>query len=409
VKRARLLIVLAIALAIVIVVAREPLFWKRYALTTIDRAPHLRNSFYEPSELVAGTDEGEPPRVQPELEHLDAGALRAAADYAAARHSDALIIGRHGHIVFEQYWDGGRFDAMSDADAFTPTIGALMVGLAMRDRKIGVLSEPVANYIDVLRGTPREAISIVDLLHSASGLAPAEPGSNPWAPVQRELYGTHLLSSCLSRDVAAGAGRRWVQQPCDSLLLARLIELATHERYAEYISQRLWKPIGAADAWLTREDEAGAAWAHCCLRARRGDWMRIGELLVSDGHFQGEEILTPGWVREMLAASQVNPNFGYQVWRGLPFKGSTAPGSASEAYSTDDTYLLKGAGKSRLWFVPSLSLTILRMGANAEDDADWDDSRIPNLVIRGASDFVPPATPVNKGGAEEVRSLVPNH
>jgi hypothetical protein len=406
VRRAGSFVALALALAVIIVVAREPLFWKRYVLTTIDSAPHFPRSFYEPAELIAGSEEGEPPRVQPELEHLDGAALRAAAEYAGARKTDALIIGRHGHIVFEQYWDGGRFDAISDADAFTPTIGALMVGVALRDRKVGAMSEPVANYIDVLRGTAREAITIADVLHSASGLAPAEPGSSPWAAAQRELYGTSLLSSCLSRELVQGPGRRWVQQPCDSQLVARLIELATHDRYAGYISARLWKPIGAADAWLTREDEAGAAWAHCCLRARRGDWMRIGELLVSDGHFQGEEILPPGWVAEMLAASRAQPNFGYQVWRGQPFQGSTAPGSPSEPYAADDTYLLKGAGKSRLWFVPSLSLTILRMGSNPEADPDWDDSRIPNLVIRGATDFVPP---VPKSGAEDVRSLVPNH
>ncbi len=405
-KRAVSWLAAALALVIIVMVARDALFWKRYALTTIYRAPHLPESFYDPSELIAGTDEGEPPRVHPQLEHLDPGALRAAADYAGARHTDALIVGRHGHIVFEQYWDGGRFDAMTDADGFTATLGALTVGIAMRDRKLGIVSEPVANYIEVLRGTPSEAISIADLLQSASGLAAVETGSSPWSPAQREQYGPNLLASCLSRALVHGPGRQWAAQPCDSQLLARAIELATHERYAGYISEHLWKPIGAADAWLTRDDEAGAAWAHCCLRARRGDWMRIGELLVSDGHFQGEEILPPGWVREMLAPSKANASFGYQVWRGLPFTASTAPGSATEAYAADDTYLLKGADKSRLWFVPSLSLTILRMGSNPENDADWDEARIANLIIRGATDFVPPAP---QGGGEDIRSLVPNH
>jgi hypothetical protein len=94
------------------------------------------------------------------------------------------------------------------------------------------------------------------------------------------------------------------------------------------------------------------------------------------------------------------------VWLGLPFVASTAPGSASEPYAADDTYLLKGAGKSRLWFVPSLSLTVLRIGSNAETDGGWDESRIPNLIIRGATDFVPP---VPKSGGEDIRSLVPHH
>ena len=41
----------------------------------------------------------------------------AAADYASARKTTALIVGRHGHIVFEQYWDDRRFDTVSGHSA----------------------------------------------------------------------------------------------------------------------------------------------------------------------------------------------------------------------------------------------------------------------------------------------------
>jgi CubicO group peptidase (beta-lactamase class C family) len=131
--------------------------------------------------------------------------------------------------------------------------------------------------------------------------------------------------------------------------------------------------------------------------------MRIAELLVNDGRCQGEQIVPPGWVREMLTPSKANPNFGYQVWRGEPFKAASS--EQSERYAADDTYLLKGAGRSRLWFVPSLRLAILRTGTSSESDADWDDARIPNLIVRGARDFVPKGT----GSQQDIRSLVPNH
>jgi CubicO group peptidase (beta-lactamase class C family) len=139
------------------------------------------------------------------------------------------------------------------------------------------------------------------------------------------------------------------------------------------------------------------------LRARRGDWIRIAELLVSDGRFEGEQIVPPGWVRAMLAPAKSNKNFGYQVWIGQPFAGSEH--GASEPYAAADVYLMKGAGKARLWVVPSLALSILRTGTNSETDPDWDDSRVPNLIIRGTRDFKPQAAP----STPDVRSLVPNH
>src|SRR5690606_9686863 len=110
-----------------------------------------------------------------------------------------------------------------------------------------------------------------------------------------------------------------------------------------------------------------------------------------------------GWVRTMLTPARSNPRFGYQVWLGEPFQAGEG---ASEPYAAGDTFVLRGNGKTRLWIVPSMGLTILRVGANNEIDPDWDDSRIPNLIIRGASDYVP-AAPAR--GAQDISTLVPNH
>jgi hypothetical protein len=90
------------------------------------------------------------------------------------------------------------------------------------------------------------------------------------------------------------------------------------------------------------------------------------------------------------------------VWRGEPFQ----PGEdASEPYALDDTFVLKGLGTTRLWLMPSMNLRILLVGRRDKAGADWDDSRIPNLIVRGASDYVPKAA---KQGAD-ISNLVPNH
>ncbi len=393
----------ALIALIAIEIARDPLFWKRYFLAATNSPATLPLSFYEPTETIAGTDEPAPPRVDPELEQLDPAALRAAADYAATRLTTSLIVARRGHIVFEEYWDGSGSGAIADLGSFNATIAALMVGIAMGDRKIALVEEPVANYIEEFRNDERNAITLADLLRSSSGLAPPTGGIGPWSEATRERFGTQSRALCLARKAATRPNERWDPQTCDVQLLALVIERATRERYARYISEHLWKPIRAADAQLAREDEAGAPHAECCLRARRGDWMRIAEVLVSDGRFEGEQIVPPGWVRQMLAPSKANPNFGFQIWRGEPFK----PGAgADERYAADDTYLLKGAGKSRLWFVPSLGLSILRTGMNSESDADWDDARIPNLIVRGDRDFVPKGA---GSGPQGLSTIVPNH
>jgi hypothetical protein len=105
----------------------------------------------------------------------------------------------------------------------------------------------------------------------------------------------------------------------------------------------------------------------------------------------------------MLTPSKANPRFGYQLWRAEPFEPGTG---ASEPYVMDDTIVLRGNGKTRLWLVPSMGLIILRVGHNASIDPEWDDAYLPNLIIRGARDYVPKAA---RPGATDLRNLVPNH
>jgi hypothetical protein len=71
-------------------------------------------------------------------------------------------------------------------------------------------------------------------------------------------------------------------------------------------------------------------------------------------------------------------------------------------FATNDVFVVEGGG-NRMWLVPSLQIAILRTGN--QPSSDWDDGRIPNLIIRGAHDFIPPAA---RPGAD-IRQLVPNH
>ena len=66
---------------------------------------------------------------------------------------------------------------------------------------------------------------------------------------------------------------------------------------------------------------------------------------------------------------------------------------------------MDGGGGNRLWLVPSLQLAVLRIAAPGAKDQSWDDTRIPNLIVRGARDYLPAAA---RPGAD-VSALVPGH
>ncbi len=338
-------------------------------------------------EQVAGGNQPAAPRESPESELLDAQALNAAADYAASHQSLALIVSRHGYLVFERYWSGTRYDTALESGELARILTALAAGAAISQRSIGWPDEPIGYVLSNLSQDPRGTITVRNLLQLSSGLSPhAEPEDS-----------ADLIAAHLQQPLAAKPGERWQDQSADAELLAHVIGLATHQRYAQFLSQAIWSRIGAADASLWLDHEAGAAHVDRGFIAQQGDWIRVGELIAGNGRYQGDEILSPRWIPQLLQPCAANSNYGAYVRLGA----HGAPGTTS--YAVADTIIVEGGGH-RLWIIPSMQLVMLRTSARP-DAGDWDDARIPNLIASSARDYVPPAA---RPGAD-LRQLVPNH
>ena len=302
-------VVLVLAIVAVLAGARDPVFWHRYFLALFGSSASL----YQPLELVAGGNEPPAPRVDPQLESLDPQALQAAADYAGEKDSTALIVSRHEHIVFEKYWHGTGFDTVEDGQSLSRVVVALAVGVALSRRQIHWPEEPIGNFITQWKDDPRGAITINQLLKMSSGLRAPEPSLAPWKPSVRGALGADIDAVHLDAPLASKPGATWVDQSADPQLAALVLERATGMRYAQFVSQALWRRLGAGDAWVWLDREGGAAHADCCMLARQGDWIRLAGLLIKDGNYRGDEIIHPGWVARMLVPAQGNESYGSYI------------------------------------------------------------------------------------------------
>ena len=80
------------------------------------------------------------------------------------------------------------------------------------------------------------------------------------------------------------------------------------------------------------------------------------------------------------------------VWLGQPYRqrrGFGAPGTAgpqvlhSEPYLDPDMFLFDGNNNQTVHISPRQRLIVLRMGATPPVSPEWDNSYLPNLLIRG--------------------------
>jgi hypothetical protein len=291
--------------------------------------------------LIKGGDAGGMPRVAPLEEHLDAAALDKASRDAAAEGLQALIVLRRGYIVYERYGHGFSAGSVIDSGPFAQVLLALAAGIAAHDDRLP--------------------------LQSLNGF--------------------------------------------DPIRVRDAIEAGSSQSYADYLSLRLWRRLNAAPAWIAvptaaTDTTAVEAPVDCCFHAQLLDWLRVAALLLDDGRFEDKAVVPPGWVERMRRPVSASGTEGFGVELASAAHGA-------QAFAADDVFFLRGPGRWRLWLMPTLKLGVLfgsatgapATGAPANGvPAAWDETRLPNLVIRAVSDGAQ-----QRGSGSQLQQLVPGH
>jgi CubicO group peptidase (beta-lactamase class C family) len=172
-------------------------------------------------------------------------------------------------------------------------------------------------------------------------------------------------------------GRRFDYNNVNFQVLGVVLEAATGRRYADYLSEKLWKPIGAGDAAVWLDREGGTARTFGYLFADPVDWARLGLLLLHEGEIQGKTVVPNVFVREMLKPSPTEQTYGLGIWLA---DNEHQLRQEEASFAAPGVFYLDGRFKRRVYVVPSRELVIVRVGENARG---WDEAALPNAVLKG--------------------------
>ncbi|TMJ37451.1 MAG: serine hydrolase, partial [Alphaproteobacteria bacterium] len=111
-------------------------------------------------------------------------------------------------------------------------------------------------------------------------------------------------------------------------VLAFCMERASGKRLPELVSQLLWQPMGADESACFTVDRAGYALADGGLNATLRDYARFGALHLSEGEFNGRQIMPAAWIR----ATQV----GNHNLFGEPYTQTTPNGAYRNQFWIED-------------------------------------------------------------------------
>jgi CubicO group peptidase (beta-lactamase class C family) len=85
-------------------------------------------------------------------------------------------------------------------------------------------------------------------------------------------------------------------------LLGWLIERATGKRYADLVSDMLWKPMGAGRSAYITVDRLGAPRCAGGFCGTTHDLARLGLVIAEGGRYGGKEVVPSWWIDDIMNA-----------------------------------------------------------------------------------------------------------
>jgi CubicO group peptidase (beta-lactamase class C family) len=328
-------------------------------------------------------------RVDPAAAGFDPEALDRLASTAEAADSACTVVTRNGAVVDERYWDGATPDTTRQAWSVTKSVTSALVGIAQDHGHLSI-ADPAAAFIPEWLDTPAAAVSIENLLSNDSG--------RHWDMTTdyKEMAATAADKTAFAIGLAqdAAPGTVWAYNNSAVQTLSAVLESATGQAVNEYAEEMLFAPIGM-DHTSMATDRAGNTTTFAGMESTCLDLARFGYLMLRDGSWNGEQIVSAEYSRTSTrqSSTDLNAAYGYLWWTNQqgPIVSPTIAASATEGPTIANGELLPGAPADIFWaigfqqqmvaVIPSEGIVAVRMGAKPPDGVAFAQAEFTQAVL----------------------------
>ena len=243
--------------------------------------------------------------------------------YLQRNGTQAFLVIQHDRILCERYYGGSSHDSICTSFSVAKSFVSAMVGLALHEKLIGSLDDPLIRYIPELKGPAWPAITIRHLVSMSSGIAYSQAGFLPWNDQPRIYYSLDLRRVALQARPVETPGRRFLYNNYNLVLIGMLLERVTGGHVADYLSEKIWKLLGmeAPATWSMDSQRCGMEKMESGINARAIDFAKFGRLYLRRGDWNGRQVIPEEWVIESTTPWPDGrwSNFKYFWW--LPRSG----------------------------------------------------------------------------------------
>ena len=318
----------------------------------------------------------------PEEQGMDAGRLQQMMDYIDGQSipMHAVIVIRHGHIVLEEYRNGYHAERSHEIQSVTKSFSSTLIGIAIR---LGLIEDVQQTLVELFpdhtignMDERKERITLEHLLTMSEGMDWHEhdyPYDDPRNTLGQMWSSKDAVQHVLDRPMAREPGESWAYNSGTSILLGGIIEQVTGGDVPSFAEEHLFTPIGIEGYWWARttgrhhHTDGG-------LHILPRDMARLGYLMLHQGTWDGQEIVSADWVAEATREHMQTTwgdGYGYQWW--------VVP--SSRAYRATGHY------GQVIYVAPEADMVVVFTGNIADGDPYPHDALVFRYILPACSDL----------------------
>jgi len=298
--------------------------------------------------------------------------MEAAVRAGEFKKIGSVLVAKHGKLVYEGYFDGDA-TTLRDTRSATKTITGALVGIAIAEGKLSGVDAKVLSLLPeharkLQNPDPRKtAITVEDFLTMSSLLE-----CDDWNDASRgneermylvEDWAQFILDLPIRGRMHLGEqieppsyGRHFSYCTGGVFTLSEVLAKATGMRTDRYSQEKLFAPLAITNVqWVyspMNVPQTGGG-----LRLTSSDLLKIAQLYLDRGRWQGRQIIRESWVRDSTqpqARIDEATEYGY-LWWLKSFK------SGEKSY---DAFYMSGNGGNKVVAIPALDMTVVITSTN---------------------------------------------
>ena len=313
--------------------------------------------------------------------------LQTKTDGVSTPYIQGLLIARKGKLVLEEYFYGFDKDHPHDMRSASKSLTAALVGIAIDRGARFDATTPVYSLFPQYNGFAHDdqrkrQVTVEHLLTMTAGFDCDDNGSNPGNEnvMQGQNEQRDWYKYTLDLPMARQPGERAVYCSGGINLLGGIISNTTRMWLPDFFNEHYASPLDIRRYYMNLMPE-GQGYMGGGIQMRPRDFMKLGQLFLSDGRWNGRQVLSRQWVRRATEShSSLNRenDYGY-AWHIIEYR---VGGKTYRAFSAE------GNGGQLLIAIPELDLLVMMAAGNYSDFPTWSkfrDELVPQFIIPSAA------------------------